>query len=67
MIAIIFLAVIFYLIYKWGTSTFDYFEKKGIPYNKPYPFIGSRIGMLLRNSSAIDFILELYNEFKDEK
>jgi hypothetical protein len=67
MIFWIILLVVAFLLYKWGTSTFDYFEKRGIPYNKPLPFVGSRIGMLLRNSSAVDFLMEIYNEFKDEK
>jgi hypothetical protein len=67
MIFWIILLVVAFLLYKWGTSTFDYFEKRGIPYNKPLPFVGSRIGMLLRNSSAVDFLMEIYDEFKDEK
>lgn len=67
MILCILILVAAWLLYKWGTSTFDYFEKRGIPYNKPLPFVGSRIGMFLRNSTAVDFIMELYNEFKDDK
>lgn len=62
---LVILAII--LIYKWGTSTFDYFEKKGVPYNKPFFLIGSRSGMFWKQGSIVDFLSSLYNEFKDEK
>lgn len=62
---LVILAII--LIYKWGTSTFDYFEKKGIPYNKPIFLVGSRLGMILKQGSIVDFISKIYNEFKNEK
>ena len=59
--------VAIYLFYKWSTSTFDYFEKKGVPFNKPFPVVGSRKGLFLRNSTALEFIQEIYDEFKNEK
>lgn len=62
---LVILAII--LIYKWGISTFDYFEKKGIPYNKPIFLVGSRLGMILKQGSIVDFISKIYNEFKNEK
>ncbi|XP_019561198.3 cytochrome P450 9b2 [Aedes albopictus] len=29
-----------YLIYRWAVATYDYFEKRKIPFVKPYPFVG---------------------------
>jgi hypothetical protein len=56
-----------YLFYKWGTSTFDYFEKRGIAFNKPKFLVGSRLGMILRQNTMIDFLNEIYYEFPNEK
>lgn len=67
MIGVFIFIIAIYLLYKWSTATFDYFEKKGVPYNKPWPLVGSRLGLFLRNSTAVDFIQLIYNEFKDEK
>lgn len=42
MALILYLGVLaLYLIYKWATSTYDYFEKQGIPFRKPVPLLGT--------------------------
>lgn len=56
-----------YILYKWGTSSFDYFEKKGVPYNKPNFLVGSRLSMILRTKNAKEFFDWIYYEFKNEK
>jgi cytochrome P450 family 9 len=60
-------AVAVFLFYKWATSENDYFRKRGIPFNKPLFLVGSRLGLLLKNSTIFEFIDEIYNEFKNEK
>lgn len=61
------LIVTAYLIFKWGTSTFDYFEKKQVKFNKPHFLVGSRLGMVLGQGTIVDFSMKIYNEFKNEK
>ncbi|KAG5684348.1 hypothetical protein PVAND_013583 [Polypedilum vanderplanki] len=54
-------------LYKYGTRNFDYFRAKGVPFNKPRFFVGSRLGMVLKTSNMIEFVEEIYNEFRNEK
>lgn len=62
------LAVIFiYLAYKWSTSTFDFFEKQGIPFKKPLPLVGTNGNMFINRETFLDNIQKWYYEFKDEK
>lgn len=67
MIIWILLISVAYLIYKWGTSSFDYFEKKGVKFNKPHFIVGSRLGMVLKQGTMADFAMKIYNEFANEK
>ena len=67
-ILLIFLiTVLIYIIYKWSTFTYDFFEKQGIPFRKPLPLFGSNINMLLKKKPFIDVLKEWYNEFENEK
>ncbi|XP_070502406.1 probable cytochrome P450 9f2 [Chironomus tepperi] len=61
------LVVLVYVIYKWSTSTYDFFEKQGIPYRQPLPLFGTNINMLLKKKPFIDVLKEWYNEFENEK
>jgi hypothetical protein len=67
MLVYILLAVAIILLYKFGTKNFDYFQKKGIPFNKPHLFVGSRLSTLMRTQNIIEFMNEIYCEHKDEK
>ncbi|KAL7031685.1 hypothetical protein ACKWTF_007101 [Chironomus riparius] len=67
MLYLVLILAIIYLIYKWGTNTFDYFEKRGIKYNKPLFLVGSRLSILLKNSSMVDSVQKTYKEFRNEK
>ena len=59
--------VLTYLAYKWSTSTYDYFEKQGIPYGKPFPFIGSNAYLFIKRKNFVEILQNWYYEFKDEK
>jgi hypothetical protein len=61
------LVVLVYFIYKWSTSTYDFFENQGIPYRKPLPLFGTNINMLMKTKPFIDVLKEWYNEFENEK
>ncbi|KAG5671809.1 hypothetical protein PVAND_001984 [Polypedilum vanderplanki] len=67
MLIIILCITTVYLIYKWSISTFDYFEKQGIPYNKPLPLVGSNINTFFDRKPFIDVLHKWYNEFKNER
>lgn len=67
MLIIILIAILVYFIYKWSTSTFDFFERQGIPYRKPVPFFGTSANMITKSKPFIQVLEEWYYEFKDEK
>lgn len=60
-------ALAVYLIYKWSISTFDYFEKQGIPFKKPVPLLGTNFNIITRKKAFTDELTDTYNEFRDEK
>jgi hypothetical protein len=60
-------AVLLFLIHKYLTANNNYFEKKGIPFNKPTFIVGSRGDLILRNKTVLDVVLGWYNEFYGEK
>ena len=61
------IVVALYALYKYLTPSGEYFIKRGIPFAKPKFFVGSRADILLRNKSLAQSILELYNEFYNDK
>lgn len=61
------IGVIFYIVYKWSISTYDFFEKKGIAFIKPIPFVGNMKEMLLKKSDFLTFSKNLYNNYPDKK
>lgn len=63
---IIFLFAV-YLIYRWGTNTFDYFRAKGIPYLKPRFLIGTSENFFTKKWSLNDYCLEYYHALEGEK
>ncbi|XP_055908122.1 uncharacterized protein LOC129942964 [Eupeodes corollae] len=52
-----------FLIYKWSTSTFDFFEKRNLPYKKPLPFVGNQKDFIFRKVSMFDNVRNHYNQF----
>ncbi|XP_011193596.2 probable cytochrome P450 9f2 [Zeugodacus cucurbitae] len=58
-------SILLYLFYRWATQNFDFFEKRGIPYDKPVPVFGSLIDITLRRGSIFYTIKDLYNKNKE--
>lgn len=63
---IIGIAVVAYLLNKWVNQNYDYFEKKGIPFQKPGIIAGIVI-MTVKAKSLPEMVESWYTEFKDEK
>lgn len=61
---IIFFLTILFGLYFYYTSTFDFFERKGIPYKKPVIILGNLGPRLSGTKSFHEFQLEAYNYFK---
>jgi hypothetical protein len=59
--------VAFVALYKYGTRNFDYFRQKGVAFNRPRWMVGSRLGMIMKTSNMIEFVDEIYKEFRNEK
>lgn len=49
------LAGLLALLYFYLTKNFNYFEKKGIPYEKPYPLLGSMGKLFLKKLDLYTF------------
>ena len=63
---LLFLTILFAL-YFYYTSTFDFFEKKGIPFKKPVILLGNLGPRLKGTQSFHEFQLEAYNNFKGNR
>jgi len=61
------IVAIIFLVHKFLSREYDYFEKKGIPFNKPKFIIGSRMDFIVRNKSLLAVMQDFYNEFRNEK
>lgn len=56
-----------FFIYKWSVSTFNYFEKWNIPTEKPVPFFGSSLPIILSTKTVFEYINSSYKQFKDSR
>ena len=56
-----------FLFYKWATSTYDYFTKRGMIFSKPIPLLGNSSNMVTRKLAFPEMINEWYQEFPSEK
>lgn len=63
-LALVGVGILIYLIYKYGTSTYKYFEEKGVPYEKPIAFLGNFTDVILQRSSMGDTLNRIYTKFK---
>ncbi|CAD7083922.1 unnamed protein product [Hermetia illucens] len=63
----LFSAISLFISYKWLTSTYDFFEKKNVHYEKPNIFFGNFTGMILRLETNFDMVKRFYMKFKDYK
>jgi hypothetical protein len=64
---ILFVLVIFWLVYKWSVETFDYYDKIGIPYEKPMPLVGNMWKLVTQKESFVDITRESYRKFKKSR
>lgn len=65
---LIVVGTILYILYKYGTSTYDYWEKKGVNHIKArIPFLGSNADTFLKKDSIIGVICKMYNAFPDQR
>lgn len=61
------IAIAVFFLYKWGTSTFSYFDERGVPFIKPVAIIGNGFSTLSGREHAVEFILRMYKTFKDKR
>ncbi|KAJ6639533.1 putative cytochrome P450 9f2 [Pseudolycoriella hygida] len=61
------IVVFIFLLNKYLSREYDYFEKRGIPFSKPRFIVGSRMDFILRNKSFLDVFKDVHNEFRYEK
>ncbi|XP_076624229.1 putative cytochrome P450 6a13 [Colletes latitarsis] len=55
------------ILYYFFTSTFDFWENRGVPFRKPTVLFGNFAPMLLFRKSLPEGINEMYEWFKDER
>ncbi|XP_076235078.1 putative cytochrome P450 6a14 [Calliopsis andreniformis] len=60
-------AVIFFLLYYYGTSTFDFWKKRGVKGPQPLPFVGNFKDVFLGTGSVSDCFTKAYYDFKSEQ
>uniref|UniRef100_A0A182P2T5 Uncharacterized protein n=1 Tax=Anopheles epiroticus TaxID=199890 RepID=A0A182P2T5_9DIPT len=56
-----------YLFYRWSVATYDYFEKRNIPYVKPVPFFGQVWSFFTQGRHAVDVASEGYYMFPNTR
>uniref|UniRef100_A0A182MCK8 CRAL-TRIO domain-containing protein n=1 Tax=Anopheles culicifacies TaxID=139723 RepID=A0A182MCK8_9DIPT len=56
-----------YLFYRWSVATYDYFEKRNIPYVKPVPFFGQVWSFFTQGKHAVDVASEGYYMFPNTR
>uniref|UniRef100_A0ABL0EJX2 Cytochrome n=3 Tax=Rhodnius prolixus TaxID=13249 RepID=A0ABL0EJX2_RHOPR len=62
------LGLVALLIYYYGTNTYNYWKKKGVPYIKPkFPFLGNTYEVVFSLKAVIDKQLEFYNHFDGQR
>ncbi|KAL7019935.1 hypothetical protein ACKWTF_011309 [Chironomus riparius] len=61
------LTVLVFFIFKWSTSSFDFFRKQGIPYRKPVPFFGTYSNVFMKLKPFNEILHDWFYEFENEK
>lgn len=59
-----FILPILALLWKYLTKDHDFFKQLGIPFVKPYPFVGSLVQIMLFKKSTPDWLIFLSKKFK---
>lgn len=58
------IAVAAYALYKYVSNNFDFFEKVGLKYIKPFSNVSA---MFFKDTSFADILNNIYKKFPDEK
>lgn len=53
------------ILYKLGTAKYKFFEKKNIPFEKPFPWVGNLGGIFRKHENFPSLIEKLYLKFRD--
>uniref|UniRef100_A0A182JJ37 Uncharacterized protein n=1 Tax=Anopheles atroparvus TaxID=41427 RepID=A0A182JJ37_ANOAO len=61
------LPVALYLLYRWSIATYDYFEKRNVPFVKPVPFFGQVWAFFSQEKHAVDVASEGYYLFPNTR
>jgi hypothetical protein len=61
------IGIVVYFLYKWGVSSHGFFYEKGVKFIKPLPFLGSSLNMFTQKQTMMEWIVDKYLEFPDEK
>ncbi|XP_063370810.1 cytochrome P450 6B7-like [Cydia amplana] len=67
MIIIIAIVVLIWTLYLYSTQGYDYWKKKGVKYEKPYPFVGSTSRIFLQKQSITQYVTAIYRRYPEEK
>ncbi|KAK7871464.1 hypothetical protein R5R35_010843 [Gryllus longicercus] len=66
-VALTFVTGIVGLLYWWSISTYDYWKKKGVPYEPPTPFFGNIKDVILMRRNFNLVHQDLYNKFEGHR
>uniref|UniRef100_A0A182IZA7 Uncharacterized protein n=1 Tax=Anopheles atroparvus TaxID=41427 RepID=A0A182IZA7_ANOAO len=61
------LIVALFLFYRWSTATYDYFQKRNVPFVKPFPFFGQVLSFFTQKKHVIDVASEGYHMFPNTR
>jgi hypothetical protein len=61
------ITAIFLLLYLHFTRNFNFWQKFGIPYVKPTPFVGSLKDCVLLKTTIGEQLQRIYNEYSDKE
>ncbi|XP_013141721.1 PREDICTED: cytochrome P450 6B6-like isoform X2 [Papilio polytes] len=67
MLAAALILVVLVALYLHGTKTFRYWEKRGIKYEKPVPFIGTYLPVMFRVKSMAQLAVDLYWKYPNKR
>lgn len=60
-------ALAVYLLYRWSTATYDYFERRGVPFLKPVPLFGNLWPFLTGRTTGIEALTLSYWRFPESR
>ncbi|XP_063631806.1 cytochrome P450 6B2-like [Cydia splendana] len=67
MFIFIVIVVLIWSLYLYGTQGHDYWKKKGVKYEQPYPIVGSTSRIFLQKQSITQYVTDLYRRYPEEK